>query len=342
MEREHSGEVGSGLERGGVVEEAALGTREAIRIDALVDGFCVSELDSAVAQVLFRATSVGVVVGVRLVDGRRVVVKAHQPRESRARLQAVHDLQSDLFRAGVPCPEPLVAPCPLGLGFATAQTLIDRGEVRDTHDPTCRCLIAEALVSHLEITRWLGCPAALAGGWSLYAHRSLWPRHAHAPVFDLAATGAGAEWIDALAAEAKPLARTPGPMIAGHTDWSGKHFRFADGRITAIYDWDSLAVRSEAVIVGNAAMTFTTNFDLPGVGRAPTPSEMAAFIDEYAAARPAPLTAAERRQIAACALFVGAYTARCEHCAVDGYRAADDPNSFTSSLREHGTTYLDA
>jgi hypothetical protein len=342
VEREHAGEAGSGLEPGGMVEEAALGTREATRIEALVDGFCVSELGSAVAEVLFRVSSVGVVAGVRLVDGRRVVVKAHQPRESRARLQAVHDLQSRLFWAGVPCPEPLVPPRPLGLVFATAQTLIDRGEVRDTHDPSCRRLIAGALASHLEITRSLTCPAALAGGWNLYVDGSLWPRRAHAAMFDFAATGAGAEWIDALAAQAKPLAQAPSPTITGHADWSGKHFRFADGQITAIFDWDSLAVRSEAAIVGNAAMSFTTNFDLPNVRRAPTPPEMGAFIDEYQTARSAPLTVEERRQIAACAMFLGAYTARCEHCAIGGYRAEDDPDSFTSALAEHGTAYVTA
>jgi hypothetical protein len=342
VDREKRGEVGCGLERGGIVEQAALGTREATRIDTLVNGFCVSELRSAVAEVLFRATSVGVVRGIRLADGRRVVVKAHQPRESLARLQAVQDLQSELFRAGVPCPEPLGSPKRLGAGLATAETLIDGGEVRDTHDPTCRRLIAQALASHLEITRSFGRPAALAGGWNLYAHGRLWPRRAHAPIFDFAATGAGAEWIDALAAQAKPLAQTGGAMFTGHTDWSGKHFRFAAGRITAIYDWDSLAVRSEAAIVGNAAMSFATNFDIPGVRRAPTPTEMGAFINEYDAARAAPLTAAERRQIAACAMFLGAYTARCEHCGVSGYRAGDDPHSFTSSLRKHGTAYLAA
>ena len=163
-----------------------LGTREPTRIGALVDGFCVSELGSAIAEVLFRAASVGVVIGVRLVDCRRVAVKAHQPRESRARLQAVHELQSELFHAGVPCPEPLVPPRRLGLGLATAQALIDRGEVRDTHDPTCRRLIAQALASHLAMTRSLGSPAALAGGWNLYEGANLWPRHVHSPTFDFA------------------------------------------------------------------------------------------------------------------------------------------------------------
>jgi hypothetical protein len=60
-------------------------------------------------------------------------------------------------------------------------------------------------------------------------------------------------------------------------------------------------------------MTFTTNFDLPDVRRAPAPAEMGAFIDEYNAARAPPLTVAEWRQVTACTLFLGAYTARCEH-----------------------------
>jgi hypothetical protein len=89
-------------------------------------------------------------------------------------------------------------------------------------------------------------------------------------------------------------------------------------------------------------MAFTTNFDLPDVRRAPTPTEMGAFIDEYNAARLAPLTFVERRKVTACAMFLGAYTARCEHCDVDGDRAGDDPHSFTSSLREYGTAYLAA
>jgi hypothetical protein len=40
----------------------------------------------------------------------------------------------------------------LGNGHATAETLLDEGEPRDTHDPICRRLIAEALAWHLPIT----------------------------------------------------------------------------------------------------------------------------------------------------------------------------------------------
>ena len=339
---EHLEAAAAGLERGAILEEVVFGTRDLGEIDALLGRVCTSALGSPIAEVLFCATSVGVVVGLLLRDGRRVVVKAHQPRETFARLEAVHEIQSELFRAGIPCPQPLSGPVTLGNGYATVEMLLDEGEFRDTHDPTCRRLIAQALAWQLQITR--SCPAAeaLAGGWSLSEGDQLWPAAAHAPTFDFAATSAGAEWIDALGTHAKAAIEDPGPGVVGHSDWSGKHFRFADAKITAIYDWDSLAVRTEAAIVGVAAMTYTTRFDLPGVPRAPTPEEMNAFIDEYSDTRERPLSRAERGQIAAHGLLLAAYTARCEHCRVDGYDAASDAASFMAALRTHGTAYLSA
>ncbi len=333
-------ETDLGLERGGQVEALVFGTIDRAEIDGLIDRFCVDHLDAGVSRVLERATSVGVVTAVQLSDGRRLLLKAHQPRETRQRLQAVHDLQARLYRAGFPCPAPILGPTAIRHGHMTVEALLDLGEYRNTHDPACRQLIAEALAWHLQITAELNPPAALAGGWSLIETDRLWPVHAHAPIFDFDATRRGAEWIDELAAKAKSQIITGARLIAGHSDWSGKHFRFADDGISAVYDWDSLAVRTEATLVGVAAITFTTRFDLSGVPRAPTPEEMAAFIDEYARARRTPLQRADREQIAAWGTLLGAYTARCEHCGVDGYQAEGDPDSFTASLRAHGKSYL--
>lgn len=145
----------------------------------------------------------------------------------------------------------MLGPVALRQGHATVEALLDRGEYRNTHDPTCRRLIAEALAWHLQITAASDPPDALAGGWSLLGAERLWPAHAHAPIFDLEATSRGAEWIDQLAIHAKRKITTGARPIAGHSDWSGKHFRFAEGAITAVYDWDSLAVRTEAELVGN-------------------------------------------------------------------------------------------
>ena len=146
--------------------------------------------------------------------------------------------------------------------------------------------------------------------------------------------------FDALGEQAKAVIAPAGRSIAGHSDWSGKHFRFADDAITAIYDWDSLAVRSEELLVGTAAMTFTTRFDLADVPRFPTPAELRAFVEEYSTARSTALTMDEREQIAAHGLLLAAYTARCEHCGLNGYDATTDPSSFTTALRTHGMAYL--
>jgi hypothetical protein len=269
-----------------------------------------------------------------------VVIKGHQPRETQARLGAVYAIQSELRQTGFPCPEPLLGPTALSGGHATVEALLVDGEFRDTHHPQCRHLIAEALARHLQITNQQPAAEALGGGWSLFDGDRLWPAEAHAPIFDFDATGAGAEWIDALGAQAKTQITPDGPLLAGHGDWSGKHFRFAQSRITAIYDWDSLGLRSEAALVGTAAITYTTRFDLPGVPRMPSPDETRAFIDEYSNARATPLTRDEREQIAAHALLLAAYTARCEHCSLNGYDADGDPDSFTIALRSHGNAYL--
>lgn len=337
----HAGAADSeSLPRGGVVEDLVFGTRNQAAIDKQFARFCVTELGSEALVTLFRETSVGVVAGLGLADGRQVVVKAHQPREDEAILEAVQRVQRRLYNEGFPAPEPLAGPVPLGHGLAVAETMVRRGEVMDTHAPHLRRLMAEALGAHLEMAKACAPEPTLERGWNLYDGTSLWPSEAHAPIFDLAATAAGAEWIDALAARAKPLTMEPSERLIGHTDWSGKHFRFDDSGVTVVYDWDSLRVRGESQIVGNAAMTYTTNFALQGVKLIPSPDEMHAFIEDYSSARPTPLAKHQRDQIAACAVFIAAYTARCEHCAYQGYDAAADPNSFTSALREHRDEYL--
>ncbi|MDX6728141.1 MAG: hypothetical protein QOK49_2946, partial [Baekduia sp.] len=118
--------------RGGVTERLIFGSEDAGVIDAAVDAFCVSRLGAPVAEVLFRATSVGVVYGARLDDGRRVVVKAFQPQESAQTLEAVQRVQKHLHHEGFPCPAPLAGPHALVNGVAVAEDFVDDGEFCDT------------------------------------------------------------------------------------------------------------------------------------------------------------------------------------------------------------------
>jgi hypothetical protein len=145
-----------GLYRAATVEELVFGTHEGGAIEERVRRLCDAQLGAPVSEFLFRATSIGLVFGLRLGDGRRVVLKVHQPRESRERLEAVHALQCALFRGGFPCPEPLAGPSRLGNGLPVVESLLDVGEFRDTHEPALRRLIAEALAWELELTRACG------------------------------------------------------------------------------------------------------------------------------------------------------------------------------------------
>ncbi len=74
---------------------------------------------------------------------------------------------------------------------------------------------------------------------------------------DFPASSAGAEWIDEVNAEARAvLADAPVDAI-GHVDWRGGNVVVADGQLAAIYDWDSAAQGSEAMLVGMASATWS-------------------------------------------------------------------------------------
>ena len=124
----------------------------------------------------------------------------------------------------------------------------------------------------------------------------------------------------------------------GHADWSVKHFRFVDDGVSVVYDWDSLRLDEEPVIVGTAAATFPATWYLPVESRAPTPDEMRLFIAEYEAARHGSFTRPEREAVVAAAVYAMAYAARCEH-AVDP-ESKDLTGGFRSALLTHGNQYF--
>src|SRR5580704_6002352 len=88
------------------VELAIFGTADAAVIAAEVDAFCRAHLGAGVAGALFVASSIGNVHGLVLDDGRRVVLKAHQPDVDREKLRAVQRVTLHLAEAGFPAPRP--------------------------------------------------------------------------------------------------------------------------------------------------------------------------------------------------------------------------------------------
>lgn len=213
------------------------------------------------------------------------------------------------------------------------EELLDQGSFADPHEPAIYQAMASALARLMELMKPLGAPPSLRGGWNLWIPDRLWPTEAHSPMFDLTATSGGAKWIDELASIAKSQVPSDAETLMAHSDWSGKHFRFdADGEITAIYDWDSLALRTEVQAVGIAAGTFTANFELDIV-YAPTPAEVVDFIQAYSEARHVPFNREETIATRAAAAYVIAYTARCEH-------ALGRQQDFTRALARWRDAYM--
>src|SRR5580658_7518549 len=94
--------------------------RPAVGIDALAE-WCTRWLCAPPAAELFATGNLSAVTGLRLTDGREVVVKVRPPGSRLAGCAAVHRA---LWMAGYPCPEPLVDVQPLDGYSATAETLV--------------------------------------------------------------------------------------------------------------------------------------------------------------------------------------------------------------------------
>ncbi len=296
------------------MEPTVFGTTDPYQIACLIDAFCQKELDAAVVDYLFYESSQGAVCGVCLADGRRVVLKIRL--RSIDFLKAVIQVQHYLRNNNYPCTKPLLDPRPLANGIATVEEFVDEGVYCQAHDPAIRRSMAEMLAWLIRLTRTPASipgfqPADLDGRLPVPAG-VIWPTP-HSKLFDFEATTAGAEWIDEIARKAREIkVHGAGQLVVGHMDWSVKHLRYIGERVNIIYDWDSLVLEKEPVIVGHASINFTYTefFDGP---KLPTQEESAMFIAEYEAARGKPFTSDEHQVLEAADIYGLAYGARCEH-----------------------------
>jgi len=319
------------------LERELFATVEPEAIAEAVDAFCRTHLRAAVKRYEFFATSVGSVHGVRLVDDRRVVIKVNRADANRDHLLAVQRLQNRLSGLRFPSPRPLLGPTPLAHGLAVVETLLDAGSSANAHDPAVRRAMTSTLAELIEICR---PQAGLKGLQGIRdGARRLW-RQPHDRRFDFPGTSAGAEWIDQLSADANAqLDRLDlGRAVVGHNDYRAEHLRFRDGRVSAVYDWDSLGVGPEPVVVGHAAHAFTADWSQDG-WHIPTLEESFAFISDYETARGKPFTPEQRQGASAAIIAALSYSARCEHSDRLTQFGTREPRPAPTTLPPNG--YLD-
>ena len=254
--------------------------RPAVSTDALAV-WCRRWLGAPPTAQLFEAGYLSTVKGLRLADGREVVVKV-RPRISRlAGCAAVHRA---LWVDGFPCPEPLVDLQPLDGYAATAETLVpDAGE--PPPDSGLAAQSAAALARLVELAPDPGSVPALAPspswtGWD-HAEPGLWPVPEDRDV-DLNAYPEP-RWLARVAAAVRDHLRgRAGAPVIGHGDWWPGNLRWQGPHLIAVHDWDSVICQPEPAIAGLAAASFL-GIDDPA--RMASVEDSGAFLDAYQHAR---------------------------------------------------------
>lgn len=290
-----------------------LGTNDPIAVADALSRAVAEALDVSVVRARFYEPGVGIVAGLELADGRAVVAKVHRAAfATREHLVGITRVQADVAAMGVPAPAPLAGPLALGEGWLTVEEFRD-GATADGNNPAVRHAMAAALHQlvdaarpHAEshwIGRWLAGPVV----------DGLWPEP-HDLRFDLPSTAVGAEWIDEVAQTARTsLIVSTLPDVVGHLDWRVQNLGFTGGRVTAIYDWDSLGLVSEAALVGAASVVHPVDWRLEHPDPLPTLAQVDGFVADYETARGVAFDDSERTALASAQRWVTSYGARCQH-----------------------------
>lgn len=269
--------------------------------------WCLEHLGSPPAEQLFRSGHLSAVIGVRLIDGREVVVKI---RPGSPRIAGCVDVQRRMCLAGYPCPQPLTDPMPFGSHVATAEAYVPGGAMLPNSDPAVAFAGAFAW-----LVRLAPCPAEVSTldpppSWADWNQNgdALWPRPEGGEV-DLNEVP-GAEWIDDVGRRARDRLRAGDsePMI-GHCDWLAGNLRWSGDALLVVHDWDSMIVDSEAVLAGFAAALYSTR----SADQLATVEDTERFLTAYCRARGREFTTDELQRFWAAGVWTRANDAKYQH-----------------------------
>ncbi len=277
-----------------------------------LDLWCVRYLHSSVRSLIFGAGEMSEVVGVRLDDGRAVVVKSRPSEGGRA--AGCVDVQRRLAAAGVPCAAPLTEAITDHHLTVHAEEWRPGGVVRDDNGSRHAVQSARVLAEVMAITRILPGPASSLQPnplWVQWDNQESggWPRQDVIDARQAQTQVVLPEWLETVRLRVRErIGRASLPLVVGHADWEAQNLTWEGETIHTIHDWDSLAVSSESALVGAAAGCFAS----AGVPTLAPLESSAAFLDGYEEALGRLFTAEEREVAWAASLFPAAWNARGE------------------------------
>jgi Ser/Thr protein kinase RdoA (MazF antagonist) len=266
--------------------------------------WCLERLGSSPAAVLFQAEQVSMVFGLRLADGRDVVVKA---RADDGRAAACVAAQAQLAERGFPCARPLTSVSRVDLLAVHAEEFRPGGDVLVGDSPDIAVRNAEvyarlmAALSSVSVAPPLPNPP-----WVRWDHSSpgLWPAMDWLDCRDQSVVPAHV--VAAAERSRRRLLAAGLPCALGHADFEAQNLRWHGREVWAVHDWDSLAWQPEAALVGAASGSFANS-------RSPTlaPVESSeAFLTAYQDIRGRSFTAAELEVAWAASVWMAAYNGR--------------------------------
>jgi len=278
--------------------------RPSVGTDALAE-WCTRWLGAPPAAELFGTGYLSAVNGLRLTDGREVVVKV---RPSMPRLAGCAVVHRALWKVGFPCPEPLVDLQPLNGYAASAEVLVPGSDEPPKDELAAHS--AAALAHLVELAPSPGSVPSLtpSPSWVGWDHTGpeLWPRPEDRDV-DLNAHREP-QWLDRVAAAARDRLRaTAIDPVIGHGDWHPENLRWQGPELIAVHDWDSVICQPEPAIAGFAATSFL------GIDpRTPLASakDSAVFLDAYQQARGCRWTSQDHAAFWAAGLWQRAFDAK--------------------------------
>jgi hypothetical protein len=277
--------------------------------DGWLADWCRRELGARPVEQLIGSAHMCEVVGVRLDDGRCVVVKS-RPDPTRRSISCVA-VQRRAAERGFPCARPLTGATFVDGRAVHAEEWRPDGEILRGDGLAVAARFATLFAELMSIIQDLPVPPPLPNPeWVHWDHDGPgpWPpneRHDTRP-------GAAElpERLVEIAGRARTRLAAAGsmPRVLGHADWETQNLRWQNDSPHAVHDWDSIAWLPEAALVGAASGAFASA-EVPTL--APL-SSSEAFIARYERARGRAFTADEREVAWAASLWTALHNARVE------------------------------
>ncbi len=285
------------------------GTVLTMPLDDLPDwlpAWCQDHLGGEPADVLFQLHQMSMVFGLRLADGRHVVVKA---RAGDGRAVSCVAAQARLAERGFPCARPLTPVIGVGSLSVHAEQFRPGGDVLPGDSPDVAVRYAEVYARLMaELADVRVAPPLPNPRWARWDHKDsgLWPAIGFLDELDQSAVPAYA--VDTADRVRKRMLATDLPCVLGHADFEAQNLRWHDSHLWAVHDWDSLAWQPEAALVGTASGVF------PKTGPATLPpiESSEAFLVAYQDTRGRRFTAEEQEIAWAASLWTAAHDVRWE------------------------------